>query len=82
MSGEFAEEWVPVTDALARIDSYERARQPIDGMELARITARERVLLPAFAEFSGTSDTESWAFARRLLTDELPKEATHVSFTP
>jgi len=82
MNGEFAEEWVPVADALARIESYERERKPIDGMELARITAEERVLLPAFADFSGTNGVGSWAFARRLLAGDLPEEATHVSFTP
>lgn len=75
-----SEEWLPVANALSEIERYERAGIRILGLELARITADERVLLPAFADFSGCGEAaESWAFARELL-HEIPTEATHVTF--
>ncbi len=80
MNGEHAEEWIPVAEALARVEVYERERRPILSIELAQMAPDKNVLLPAFADFSGCSEEESWAFARRLLTEELPAEATHATF--
>jgi hypothetical protein len=80
MNGEHAEVWIPVAGALARVEVYERERRPILGIELAHMEPDENVLLPAFADFSGCGEEESWACARRLLTDELPAEATHATF--
>jgi hypothetical protein len=77
---ELAEEWIPVPDALARVDRLQQEGVPVLGLELARITPEERVLLAAFADFTGTSDAESWPFARRLLRNDVPPEATHVTF--
>ena len=77
---ERAEEWIPVTDALARVDCLEQEGVPVLGLELARITPDERLLLAAFADFSSTSGGESWPFARRLLREHVPPEATHVTF--
>jgi hypothetical protein len=82
VNGHLAEEWVPVHEALDRVDGYEREGRAIIGLEAARITNNERVLLPALADFAGCSAAESWAFARRLLANDLPAEATHVSFEP
>lgn len=79
---ERAEEWVPVAEALRRVEGYEREGRAIVGLEAARITDDERILLPALADFSGLAADESWAFARRLLADDLPADATHVSFQP
>ena len=50
--------------------------------KLHGFTKDDRVLLPALADFSGCNASESWAFARRLLANDLPAEATHVSFEP
>jgi len=79
---ERAEEWVPVAEALRCVEVYEREARAIVGLDVARITDDERILLPALADFSRCSADESWAFARRLLTDNLPAGATHVSFQP
>lgn len=75
------EEWIPVADAAVHVDRLEADRIPILGIELAQVTRGERVLLPAFADFSGCGDDESWDFARELLRDHLPPDATHVSLT-
>ena len=76
----FAEEWVPLGDALERIAQYERERRPIVGIEAARITPDEKVLLDALADFSTcTTDEETWTFARRLVNEWMPPEATHVT---
>jgi hypothetical protein len=76
----FAEEWVPLAEAIERIARYEREGRPITGLEAARITPDEKVLLPALADFSTCrSDEETWAFARTVLNDLMPPEATHVS---
>jgi hypothetical protein len=82
VNGHLAEEWVPVEEALDRVEIYEREGRAIVGLEAARITKDERVLLPALADFSGCNAGQSWAFARLLLADDLPAEATHVSFEP
>jgi len=82
VNGHLAEEWVPVEEALDRVETYEREGRAIVGLEAARITKDERVLLPALADFSGCNAGESWAFAQRLLAHDLPAEATHVSFQP
>jgi hypothetical protein len=74
-----SEAWFPVADALTQIDRFERDHITILGLELARITPDERVLLPAFADFSGCGEAESWAFARELVR-EIPPDATHVTF--
>jgi hypothetical protein len=79
---ERAEEWVPVAEALRRVEVYEREGRAIVGLEAARITDDERILLPALADFSGCAADESWAFARGLLANDLPADATHVSFQP
>lgn len=71
-----------MTEALARVDAYEREGRAILGIELARITPEKKVLLPAFADFSHCGPDESWSFARRLLTAEVPPEATHLAFVP
>jgi hypothetical protein len=76
-----SEEWIPVADAAAHVDRLEADRIPILGIELARITPDERVLLPAFADFSGCGDDETWDFARELLREHLPPDATDVNFT-
>jgi hypothetical protein len=73
---------VPVSEALRRVETYEREGLAILGLEAARITGDEKVLLPAIADFSGSSADESWAFARQVLADDLPTDATHVSFVP
>jgi hypothetical protein len=82
VSGERAEEWVPVKEAFRRVEAYERDGRTIDGLEAARITDDERVLFPALADFTGCDGPESWAFARRLLSENLPNDATHVCFSP
>jgi hypothetical protein len=82
VNGHLAEEWVPVEEALNRVAVYEHEGRAIVGLEAARITKDERVLLPALADFSGCNASESWAFARRLLAHDLTAEATHVSFDP
>lgn len=79
---ERAEEWVPLPEALQRLEVYERGGRAILGLEAARITNDERVLLPAFADFEDCSADQSWDFARRLLAEGLPAGATHVSFEP
>ena len=75
------DEWIPVLDAPARVDLYERDGVRIVGMELAKSTPTEKVLLPAFAVFSSCGEAESWTFARDLLREHLPAAATHVTFT-
>ena len=76
----FAEEWVPLGEAVDRIARYEREGRPIIGLEAARITADEKVLLPAVADFSTCrTDEETWAFARTLINELILTEATHVS---
>lgn len=79
------EEWIPLTEATATVDRLERDRVEIHGIELARITPEERVLLPAFADFATSNGAEvdgtCWTWTRALLRDEVPPEATHVSFT-
>ena len=79
------EEWIPLAEALATVDALERDRVEILGIELAQISSEERVLLPAFADFSLGGWTESggscWTWTRELLRDEVPTNATHVSFT-
>jgi hypothetical protein len=82
VNGQRAEEWVPVEEALSRVEIYEHEGRAIIGLEAARITKDERVLLPALADFSRCNASESWAFARRLLAHDLPAEATHLSFDP
>jgi hypothetical protein len=82
MNGHLAEEWVPVEEALNRVADYEREGRAIVGLEAARITRDQPILLPALADFSGCNASESWAFARRLLAHDLPAETTHVSFDP
>ena len=81
MNGDRAEEWIPLAEALAFVDLFEKERRTILGIDLARITPDGKVLLPAFADFSGATAEESWADARRLLADELPEDATHATFT-
>jgi hypothetical protein len=81
MNADRAEEWIPVAEALAVVDLFEAERRTILGIDLARITSAEKLLLPACADFSRcTTAEESWAFARRLLADELPTDATHATF--
>lgn len=76
----FAEEWVPLAAALARVDQYEAEGRSILGLEAARIAPGQRVLLDALADFSTcASGSETWAFARMLINDLTPPEATHVS---
>lgn len=80
------EEWIPLAEAATRVDALERDGVEILGIELARITREERVLLPAFADFTtdtGTHEVDGtcWTWTRDLLHDEVPAEATHVSFT-
>src|ERR1700736_3603394 len=60
MNGEHAEEWIPVSEALARVELYEHERRPILGIELAQMAPDENVLLPAFGDFSGCSEEEIW----------------------
>lgn len=79
---ERPEEGVPVAEALRRVEVYEHEGRAIVGLEAARITDDERILLPALADFSGCAADESWAFGRCLLADDLPADATHVSFQP
>ena len=64
------------------MEAYEREGLAILGLEAARITGDEKVLLPAIADFSGSTADESWAFARQVLAKDLPTDATHVSFAP
>jgi len=80
VTSERAEQWVPIGEAFAKVDAYEREGRPILGIEIARITPDEKILLPAFADFASVAPEESWDFARELLTARVPSAATHATF--
>lgn len=79
MNGDHAHEWIRVDNALAQVDAYEREGRTILGIELARMTPDEKVLLPAFADFSPLNAEETWSFARELLSARVPPDVTHVT---
>lgn len=80
-----SEDWIPLGEVAATVDALERDRVEILGIELARVTTDEHVLLPAIADFTVSSGDQvhgtCWVRARKLLRYEIPAEATHGSFT-